>query len=237
MSRRYAIVNADDFGRSARINAGVEEAYERGIVTSVSLMVRWPYAEAAAAYARCHPDLSVGLHIDLGEWVYRDTEWVPVYRVVDENDPGAVSQEVNLQVAEFIRLMRRPPSHVDGHQHAHLKEPARRYVLASGSRLKVPVRGITPDVKYCGCFYGQDAESRPCPRNISVEGLLEILAGLGSGVTELGCHPAASADPDTTYNFERLTELETLCSPVVRSALAEMDTGLCSFANWRTYAA
>src|SRR3712207_7115710 len=47
-------------------------SYEGGIVTSASLMVRWPAATEAAAYAREHRDLSVGLHLDLGEWVYRE---------------------------------------------------------------------------------------------------------------------------------------------------------------------
>ena len=41
---RAVIVNADDFGQSAGINRGIVEAHERGIVTSASLMVRWPAA-------------------------------------------------------------------------------------------------------------------------------------------------------------------------------------------------
>src|SRR5436190_23980393 len=65
--RRAVIVNADDFGQSAGINRGIIEAHERGIVTSASLMVRWPAAPAAAAYACAHRGLSVGLHVDLGE--------------------------------------------------------------------------------------------------------------------------------------------------------------------------
>ena len=62
---RYLIVNADDFGQSTGINKGVIQAHEEGIVTSASLMVRWPAAPEAAAYARNRPGLSVGLHVDL----------------------------------------------------------------------------------------------------------------------------------------------------------------------------
>ena len=69
--KRFLIVNADDFGLSAGVNQGIIEAHERGVVTSASLMVRWPAAVAAAAYARSHPQLAVGLHVDLGEWAYR----------------------------------------------------------------------------------------------------------------------------------------------------------------------
>jgi len=47
--QRYLIVNADDFGQSQGVNRGVIAAHEHGIVTSASLMVRWPAAIEAAA--------------------------------------------------------------------------------------------------------------------------------------------------------------------------------------------
>ena len=47
---RFLIVNADDFGRSPGVNRGVLLAHERGIVTSASLMVRWPSAIMVAAW-------------------------------------------------------------------------------------------------------------------------------------------------------------------------------------------
>src|ERR687893_53407 len=78
---RYLIVNSDDFGLSRGVNQGIIEAHEQGIVTSASLMVRWPAAAEAAAYAREHSELSLGLHIDLSEWAYRDGDWRAVYEV------------------------------------------------------------------------------------------------------------------------------------------------------------
>jgi len=56
---RSLIVNADDFGQSAGVNAGVMATHQRGIVTSASLMVRSPAAAEAVAYARAHPSLSL----------------------------------------------------------------------------------------------------------------------------------------------------------------------------------
>jgi hypothetical protein len=76
---RHLIVNADDFGQSVGVNRGIIEAHERGIVTSASLMVRWPSAQEAAAYARSHTSLSLGLHFDFGEWRYRDGNWWKLY--------------------------------------------------------------------------------------------------------------------------------------------------------------
>src|SRR5262245_39603269 len=89
-SRRYLIVNADDFGQSRGVNRGIMEAHENGIVTSGSLMVRWPAAAEAATFARTHPDFSLGLHVDLGEWVYRGYSWEPAYTVIDSGDVVAV---------------------------------------------------------------------------------------------------------------------------------------------------
>src|SRR5206468_2930594 len=60
---KLVVVNADDLGLSPGVNRGIIEAHERGIVTSASLMVRWPAAAEAAAYARSRPQLGVGLHL------------------------------------------------------------------------------------------------------------------------------------------------------------------------------
>src|SRR4051812_20546080 len=88
MTRRL-IVNADDFGRTAEINAGVIKAFEDGIVTSATLMVRYLDSAAAAGYAADHPALSLGLHLDLGEWQYVEDEWRLRYQVVDTDDAAA----------------------------------------------------------------------------------------------------------------------------------------------------
>src|SRR5262245_64423892 len=113
---RSLIVNADDFGLSAGVNRGIIEAHERGIVTSASLMVRGSAAAAAAAYARAHPALSVGLHLDLGEWAWRDGGWVSVYEVVRADDARAVVAEAARQLAAFRRLVGLSPTHLDSHQ-------------------------------------------------------------------------------------------------------------------------
>src|SRR5260370_15450729 len=92
-AKRALIVNADDFGQSFGINRGIMEAHERGIVTSASLMVRWPAAREAAAYAKKHPRLSLGLHFDFGESRFRNGNWTKLYEVVSEADVEAVRRE------------------------------------------------------------------------------------------------------------------------------------------------
>src|SRR5215469_18809273 len=126
---RRLIVNADDFGQSAGVNRGIIEAFERGIVTSTSIMVRWPAAADAAQYARSHTQLSVGLHFEIGEWVFRQGEWIPLYEVVAKTDGVAVSEELSRQLSVFCDLVGRPPSHLDSHQHVHRSDPARSIMI------------------------------------------------------------------------------------------------------------
>jgi hopanoid biosynthesis associated protein HpnK len=56
------IVNADDFGLSPEVNAGVIRAHRDGILGCASLMVAEPAAKSAAELARQNPELDVGLH-------------------------------------------------------------------------------------------------------------------------------------------------------------------------------
>jgi predicted glycoside hydrolase/deacetylase ChbG (UPF0249 family) len=114
------IVNADDFGRSSSINRGVARAHDEGIVTSTSAMVRWPAVEESAAMARDRPDLSVGLHFDLSEWVYRDGDWTRLYEVVAD-DRAAIEAELAARLAQFISAFGRQPTHLDSHEHRHLE--------------------------------------------------------------------------------------------------------------------
>jgi predicted glycoside hydrolase/deacetylase ChbG (UPF0249 family) len=223
------IVNADDFGQSPGINRGVADAHERGIVTSASLMVRWPAAVEAAAYAHSRPRLSVGLHVDLGEWVVADGIWRQRYAVAALDDADAVRDEIARQVLCFRELMGRDPTHIDSHQHVHRREPVRSALAAVASALAVPLREVDQRVRYSGAFYGQTAEGHPLPDAIAVPGLIQTLEALPSGITELGCHPGYAEDLDTMYRWDRAREVATLCDPSVPKALGRLHIQLISF--------
>jgi predicted glycoside hydrolase/deacetylase ChbG (UPF0249 family) len=233
VSTKYLIVNADDFGQSPGVNRGIIEAHRHGIVTSASLMVRWPAASEATAYARGHSGLSLGLHVDLGEKAFRAGEWVPVYSVVSLQDMTAISAEVSRQLDLFRCLAGCNPSHLDSHQHVHLREPVRTVLIDVARQLGIPLRHCCPNVCYRGNFYGQTAEGAPLPDAISVNSLIHILETLPPGCTELGCHPAAGCDLDTMYRSERLEELRVLCDPQVRTALQVRGIELRSFKDLR----
>lgn len=224
--RRILVVNADDFGRTDGINRGVARAHEEGIVTSVSLMVRYPAAAEAARWARSRSRLSLGFHVDLGEWVRRrHGGWEPLYEV------DRTAEEVERQLEEFRRLAGADPSHLDSHQHVHRDEPVRSILVALSARLGVPLRDFDGRVRYRGDFYGQDGNGAPLPGLISVGGLVALLRTLPEGVTELGCHPGETDGLVSSYREEREVEAATLCDPCVRRVLDEERIELRSFTD------
>lgn len=225
------IVNADDFGLSAGVNRGIIRAHEQGIVTSTSLMVRGVACTEAAEYARAHPKLCVGLHLDLCEWVFRKGEWEPTYEVVPTNDRRAVADEVARQLETFTSMVGHQPTHLDSHQHVHRSEPVLSILAGHARVMGIVLRSFDPRVRYCGDFYGQSDKGDPYPQGISAEILLEILGTLPAGITELGCHPGLDGGLQSVYRDERLVECETLCDHRVRAALAERDIELCSFSD------
>jgi chitin disaccharide deacetylase len=231
MSDRYLIVNADDFGQSAGVNRGIIEAHERGIVTSASLMVRWPAARKAAACARNYASLSLGLHFDFGEWICCNGSWSKLYEVVPEEDVRAVKDEAWKQLDEFRRLIGRNPTHLDSHQHIHRRDALIRVFLDMAGELNVPLRSYAPNIRYYGGFYGQDDTGASLPEFIQVDALMKTLERLPAGCTEIGCHPGYAGDLDTMYRSERATEIETLCNPRIRTVLDSNGIQLCSFGN------
>lgn len=218
---RYLIVNADDFGTSNGVNQGVVEVYRAGVLTSASLMVTRPAAEAAVELAAELPRLSVGLHTDLtGE------EGPPR---VDIDDPDAVAAELDRQLDRFHQFMGRGPSHLDAHHNLHRRRPLTPVFAAAAAELGVPLRENSP-VRYYPDFYAQwDGETHP--EQVTPEKLRRMLSDeIGPGITELACHPGRY-DPDfrSSYHRERELELATLADPALVEFLADHDITLVNY--------
>jgi chitin disaccharide deacetylase len=226
---RYLIVNADDLGMSAGVNAGIFHGHEHGIVTSASLMVRQAAAREAAELAGEHPRLAIGLHLDLGQWDYVRGEWIAAYQRCDQEDESAVRAECRSQLRAFRSLLGRDPTHLDSHQHVHQSEPVASVSAAIAAELGVPLRGRR--VRYEGGFYGQTGKGEPVPQAISSENLAALVRALPGGWTELGCHPGSGDTAESSYGRERQLELEALCDPLLARVLREEQVSLRSFAD------
>ncbi len=225
---RFLVINADDLGLSEAVNAGILRAHEDGVVTSASLMVRQAAAPGAVRRARQHPELAIGLHLDLGQWDYEAGEWTQAYARCDTDDPVAIEAECRAQLKRFRALLGDHPTHLDSHQHVHESEPTASVAAGLAAELGIPLRNRA--IRYEGGFYGQSGKGDAFPGGISVEALVTLIRSLPPGWTEIGCHPAAGPVP-SSYDSERQVELGTLCDPRVREALERTGVELRSFAQ------
>jgi len=63
---RVLIVNADDYGRTPGVSAGIRDAHLRGIVTTTTVLINLPGAADAVRQAAVEtPQLGIGLHLNL----------------------------------------------------------------------------------------------------------------------------------------------------------------------------
>ena len=149
------IVNADDFGLSAEVNAGILRAHRDGILRSASLMVAEPYARAAAELARDNPALDVGLHavvcrgrsmLDasrLGAALRAPGEFIdsPVGAGMryffDRSMRAAMTDELRAQVERHLELVGYL-NHIDGHLNFHVHPLFADILVKLAVEYKVP---------------------------------------------------------------------------------------------------
>lgn len=219
---KYLIVNGDDFGASRGINRGIIEVYERGALTSASLMITMPAAGEAVALARRAPKLSVGLHVSL-----TNEDATPL---IDFDNPRACAAEIDAQVGAFCSATGSLPTHLDTHQNIHRDERLRPLFVEAAVRYGLPLREHSP-VRYFSNFYGQWDDGLAHPEHISIENLVRMLGEeLYDGITELSCHPGyVGPDFESAYNTEREIEIRTLSEPRFLEFLQSSDVRLINF--------
>ena len=151
---RRLIVNADDFGFTPAVTAGILEAHAAGSVSSTSMMVRCAGWEDGVRNARATPALGVGLHLNL-------IAGTPLARVPSLTDPRSgryfslativrkallgridrdeVVAECHAQL-EALRDAGIRVTHVDSHRHTHALPVIRRAVASVAAGLGLPLR-------------------------------------------------------------------------------------------------
>jgi predicted glycoside hydrolase/deacetylase ChbG (UPF0249 family) len=123
---RRLLLTGDDFGRSAAINAAIEQWHRAGALTRAGLMVNEPGADEAVEIARRNPNLRVGLHLTLCDGRASDGATMGASPALAGLRfaffPGArawLRREIRAQFERFTQLGF-APSHWDGHTHLHL---------------------------------------------------------------------------------------------------------------------
>ena len=154
--RRLLIVNADDYGLTERISAGILRAHREGIVTSTSVLAIGPAWPKVADRLSDHDGLGVGVHLAA---VGEDPPLLSAREVptlVDGRgrlsesykgfvarmaagriDPDDLRREFTAQL-EAVVDAGAPVGHLDAHQHLHLWPPVGRIVIDLAHRFGIP---------------------------------------------------------------------------------------------------
>ncbi len=248
---RRLIVNADDFGRSPGINAGIVECHLEGIVTSTTLMVNLPWTGDAVHRLTGCPRLGVGLHlnycygypvaprhavsslVDSQGAFMTDTEWLARHA-----DAADIVTETNAQLARFRDLLGRAPTHMDSHKYLHSALRFRHAVIGVALGAGVALRAVTDDDRHAiveagvktsdrfeGRFHGLDGDG------VSQGILSQALSDAPIGVTELMCHPGYVDEHlnDSSYAADRRREMAALRDQRTFALLGGLDIRLTTF--------
>jgi predicted glycoside hydrolase/deacetylase ChbG (UPF0249 family) len=126
-SRKQLVVNADDFGFTPDVNAGIVEAHRDGILTAATLMANGDAFEDAVRLARETPALDIGCHLVLiggRSLVTRKAFPATAAQLVVALAAGRIRvyDELAAQVRRIVYAGLRP-SHLDTHKHTHLAPP------------------------------------------------------------------------------------------------------------------
>jgi MarC family membrane protein len=134
---RRLIVNADDFGLTLPVTQGIIDAFERGILTSASLVATGTAFDRAAQYAASHHDLDSGVHL----MIVHGTPVLPAEKITSLVQPdgmflpgygefmarylsgGVRDEEVEAEWSAQIARLRGAGvriTHLDSVQHLHL---------------------------------------------------------------------------------------------------------------------
>jgi predicted glycoside hydrolase/deacetylase ChbG (UPF0249 family) len=193
------IITADDWGYSARYNAGIEEAARAAAVDAVSVLVLRPACEPAPLLD-C--GVEIGLHLELPEGAGHDQALLAPRR----------------QAEIFERLFGAPPDYIDGHHHCHAALPIATAAEDLALELRVPVRAVGEDHRFrleerripsADRLIGRMHEGEPALPQLLVEAIEE--EAMPWGTTEWAVHPGHS-DPkgDSSYDIGREEDLALL---------------------------
>lgn len=247
---RQLIVNADDYGYTPGVSAGIRRAHREGIVTSTSVMMTMPSAITELERLRLEtPMLGVGIHLTVTEGrLFRlpgllSPKRLPVELAAVEG--AELEAEWRAQVEVFLATGL-PLTHLDSHHHAAYRHANALHVLFGlASEYGVPVRDPYPigDAAADGLAdrFVDSAVRHPdhfvdlfddAP---SAASLMRALEGLQAGTTEIMTHPGLVDDELRSLCGSRaqlrLAELQAVTHPGLRATVESLGITLVSFAS------
>jgi chitin disaccharide deacetylase len=217
------IINADDFGHSSVVNQGIIEAFEKGVLTSTTMMVNMPGFEEALEYLRKNPNLAVGLHANMVEG--HPITPCPI-ELLNENGhfypqdfelratPESVYTEVRAQIQKLIDSGIQP-SHLDSHYHIHLNPTLWQIFFDLALEFKLPLRIRGEEMKSAARTQGiittddliEDFWAEPCAHKLTHK--LTKIDRKYPKCIEIMVHPVGYTEIESTYSdYHRDRRLE-----------------------------
>jgi len=213
---RFLIINGDDFGMSHSTNIGMIECFEKGIVTSATIMMPCPAIQEAIDYKRREPRADVGLHLTLtNEWkshhwgtvapkelvpsLYKtgtDQMWPEVRPVYQHAKLPEARREILAQL-DLARELGLDFNHLDCHMGwYHFSPHLYRVVQHIAEKERLPIRVSLPpriwSLRSEGLWVTDrlDYTLNGHKKEQLKDDLIQWIRGLEEGITELVWHPA-----------------------------------------------
>lgn len=252
------IVNADDFGYNRGVNRGVITAFNKGIVTSTTIMVNGDcFEEAADLINICRDELGVGLHINLtrGKPVSFPSK-VPslldnqgfFWQINTLYQKNLVKEEVREEITSQVKKLKDygiKPTHMDAHHHLQYHTLILEVLMETALDLKLPLRNVgeetkdlfrennipTPDY-FISSFFGEGATE---------DNLISMLKELKDNkeifIVEVMTHPGYREGFNnwSSYREDRERELDILCSPSLKDFIRKEGISLVNYRYLQEY--
>lgn len=251
---RYLIFNADDYGLTAGVSAGIRQAHTHGLVTSTTALMNLPDTPAELETAlRETPNLGLGVHLNLtlgrpltpartlttpAGLFWPPEAWAARLAQVNLYE---IAAEWQAQIERFVRVTGRAPTHLDAHHHlAYLHEPLLRLFLALAHVYACPVRHHPQLDSVWGAALQATFRPRlPASLHTGFFGptataatVRQALADLPPNATlEVMCHPGhVTPALQSSYRDDRARELAVLTDPALSAEVRASGARLVSFA-------
>lgn len=186
------IINADDYGLSHSFNKGIIELAKKGIISSLSVMIKRKWI--AKEELKKLKNVSLGLHLEI-----KKNESI---------------KEIEAQIKKFRKKFNFLPSHLDSHYHIHLTKENLPKIIKLAKKYQLPVRSYLlanrktikqHDIKTPDAFIAWH------PKRMEI--LKKDLLNVQVPIIELICHPGYYDKKSTSsYNKQREQELKILKS-------------------------
>ncbi|MGX7777088.1 carbohydrate deacetylase [Streptococcus pluranimalium] len=261
---KQVIINADDFGYSPAVNAGIVKAYQDGILTSTTLMANMPGCLEAVELAKKNPGLGVGVHMVLtcgqamtkGKTISQNGHFYSLkdyqeYR--SQIDDEEIFEEWCHQI-DYLLEKGLQPTHIDSHHHLHTFPENLVITKRIAQKYQLPMRNAYDLEKNVSLPYQigatgfLDLSNYPNIRDLShsfeelkPECLDEIRAVLDlvkdNAITELMVHPAYVDEIlyfNSSFNVQRIKEVSLLCDKHVAAVFNDYQIQLCHYGTTRS---